>query len=345
MHNKGCIFLDEGINFDLNTVCDCCISHNDGRGLPILIENYHGEEIDWENLFATKAQRIKDFQKEIIFDCQGCYKIDDYTFNQTKKISEFHFSHCRSCNSKCIYCSDLYSSGPLNYNTYPIIKDLIEKGYYKSGGEATFQGGEPTLMHSFDELIHLFTSNGTIVRVHTSAIRYSQTVANALKENKGSVVISIDSGCSSTYKRIKQVNAFDNVLDTITKYSQSAKENPENIIIKYIIIPGYNDSIDEIDKFFLLMKKLNIKKVALDIEIQYARKYENKDVSKHIFFIVDYFKMMAKINNIICLTYSFLSYVLNNRSVGESKLIKFKPLYKILVNLNNDKSKNIAYKR
>ena len=92
MHNKGCIFLDEGINFDLNTVCDCCISHNDGRGLPILIENYHGEEIDWENLFATKAQRIKDFQKEIIFDCQGCYKIDDYTFNQTKKISEFTLS-------------------------------------------------------------------------------------------------------------------------------------------------------------------------------------------------------------------------------------------------------------
>ena len=56
MNNLGCLFLEEGINFDLNMVSDCCIMHNDGRGLPILLENYHGELIDWEKLFDIKAK-------------------------------------------------------------------------------------------------------------------------------------------------------------------------------------------------------------------------------------------------------------------------------------------------
>ena len=33
---------------------------------------------------------------------------------------------------------------------------LVEKGYYKAGGEATMQGGEPTLMQNFEELADLF---------------------------------------------------------------------------------------------------------------------------------------------------------------------------------------------
>ena len=46
MNPKGCPFLEEGINFDLDEVNDCCIMHNDGRGLPVLLTDYHGELID-----------------------------------------------------------------------------------------------------------------------------------------------------------------------------------------------------------------------------------------------------------------------------------------------------------
>ena len=59
------------------------------------------------------------------------------------------------------------------------------------------------VMQNFDELVHLFTEHGTTVRVHTSAIKHSQTVEEALRQNKGSVVISLDSGSSKTYKKIK----------------------------------------------------------------------------------------------------------------------------------------------
>ena len=341
MNKLGCLFLEEGINFDLNMVSDCCIMHNDGRGLPILLENYHGEMIDWEKLFDKKAERVTQQKEKTIYDCEGCYRLTDYKFIGERKISNFHFSHSRLCNARCIYCSEEYSGYDRNYDTYPIIKDLIEKGYYKAGGEATFQGGEPTLMYHFDELIHLFVENGTIVRVHTSGIRYSETVEDALKQDKGTVVISLDSGCSATYKKIKQVDCFNKVCETIQNYT---KANPNNVIIKYILVPGVNDNIKEIDNFFKLMKNFGVNTVALDMEVQYAMKYENKNVSEHLYLLVDYFEKVAKKLDIKVITYSFLSYVLKNRKIKKSSLVKNKFVYGLYINIYNDKSKNLKYR-
>lgn len=340
MNPKGCVFLEEGINFEANAVTDCCISHNDGRGLPILIENYNGEIIDWEKIFEIKEKRVAAQKQETIYDCAGCYHLYDYEFKGEKKISEFHFSHSRVCNAKCVYCSPDNNAGTTNYNTYPIIKDLIEKGYYKTGGEATMQGGEPTLMQNFEELVDLFLEYGTKIRVHSSGIKYSEKVAKALSQNKGCVVISIDSATKETYLKIKRVDAFDLVCESIKKYAQASNDN---VIIKYVLIPGYNDNIQEIDKFFKLMKSMGVKKVAIDIEVQYARKYENKNVSPHVYMLYDYFENMAKKNGIELLTYSFFLYVLRNRTIEKAKFLSNKIFFNLVLKHNKVVDKNISY--
>ena len=342
MNPIGCNFLESGINFDLDTVTDCCIMHNDGRGLPILLKNYHGEMIDWEKLFDIKEKRVACQKEKTIYDCEGCYHLSEYEFKNERKISDFHFSHSRVCNAKCVYCSDFYSCGTTNYNTYPIIKDLIEKGYYKAGGEATMQGGEPTMMQNFEELVDLFIENGTQIRVHSSAIKYSEKVAKAIEENKGSIVISIDSATKNTYKRIKQVNAFDLVFENIRKYVQKSSEN---VIIKYVIVPGYNDNLKEIDKFFKIMHQIGVKNIAVDIEVQYAQKYENKNVSPHIYLLYDYFQLMADKYTMKLLTYSFLIYVLRNRTIEKSKFLTNKILYNWVLKYHTQKDKNVMYRK
>ena len=342
MNNLGCIFLENGINFEYNRVSDCCIYHHFDRGQPLLIDNYGGELIDWEKIFEIKSQRIKAQKEKTIYECQDCYHLGKYNFSGEKKISEFHFSHCRSCNASCIYCSEGTSRGSVNYSTYPIIKDLMEKGYYKAGGEATFQGGEPTLMQNFDELVSLFIENGTDVRIHSSGIKYSQKIREALDSDKGKIVISLDSGTSETYKKIKGVDSFNLVCGNIEKYAQNGVAN---IIIKYIIIPGVNDNIKEIDKFFKLMNSLNIKNIALDIELQYAEKNNNKDVSKHIYLIKDYFEAVCRKYNKNLIIYSFLIYVLQYRNIKKTFLINNKFLFSLYLYMCNNKSKNIKYKR
>ncbi len=340
MNHLGCIFLEEGINFDYSSVTDCCISHNDGRGLPLLIDNYHGEMLDWNKIFEIKENRIKEQLNKTIYDCEKCYRLSEYKFKHQRKISEFHFSHCRTCNSKCVYCSKEYNDSGLNYDTYPIIKDLIEKGFYSPGGEATFQGGEPLLMHHFNELIELFTSNGTKVRVHSSGIKYSHEVEKALKNDNGTIVISLDSSNRETYKKIKRVDCFDKVVENIEKYSYA---NSNNITIKYIIVPGYNDNLYETDNFLTLMKKLGIKNIALDIDCQYARKYDNKNLSAHIYLIMDYFENKAKKLGFNLLIYSFISYVKRDRTVKHYPFINFKPIYSLFVSALTEKTKNLSY--
>ena len=67
MNEKGCIFLENGIDFEADKVCDCCISHNDGRGLPLLIDNYNGEAIDWEKIFDIKQKRVEAQKQKTIY--------------------------------------------------------------------------------------------------------------------------------------------------------------------------------------------------------------------------------------------------------------------------------------
>ena len=341
MNSQGCIFLDTGINFEVDMVSDCCISHNEGRGLPILIEKYQGEMIDWEKLFEIKEKRIAAQKKTTIYECEGCYRLCDYSFSGERKISNFHFSHSRVCNSRCIYCSGIYNFGSLNYNTYPVIKDLIDKGYYISGGEATMQGGEPTLMQDFEKLVDLLIDSGTKIRIHTNSIKYSPAIAFSLNKKMCTMVTSLDCGCASTYKKIKRVDAYNSVVENIKKYVQASCDN---VIIKYIIIPVINDNTAEIDKFFNLMKELNVKNVAVDIEVQYARKYENNFISPHIYMLYDYFEYNSELLNMELSTYSFMLYVLRNRKLKKTKFPTNKFFFDLVLNIYNKRNKNLKYR-
>ena len=93
------------------------------------------------------------------------------------------------------------------------------------------------------------------------------------------------------------------------------------------------------------MKSFGIKTIAMDLEVQYARKYNNKDVSNHIFLLADYFEEQEKKYRFNLLTYSFISYVLKNRKIKKSLLIKNNFLYTLYVCIQNDKKKNIIYRR
>ena len=342
MEYNGCRWLDSAIHFERKFVSDCCKRPSIGSGMPKLIPDFNGGPIDWEKLFKIKHDRIKQQKEAIINECKGCEFLSDYEYKMEKKISDFQFSQCKLCNSRCVYCAPKGTFDP-GYNVYPIIKDLIEKGYYKPGGEAIFQGGEPTLMTNFEELVDLLASNGSRLRILTSAIKFSPKIEEYIAKDNCLVVISIDSGCRQTYKKVKLVDKFDVVCNNIEKYARAVKD-PYNLMIKYIIVPGINDNIHEIDLFFKLMKKLNVKCVAIDIEDNYARVYNYKNVSPHIYLLYDYFIYLAKKNNMPDVThYAYIQYLVDLRTSKPSKLINYKFLYNLYAKLLNNKKKNIKY--
>ena len=98
------------------------------------------------------------------------------------------------------------------------------------------------------------------IQLNTNAILYNEKLAEAVASNTQSfIAVALDSGCRDTYKKIKRVDTYDKVIENLRKY----KNKGCNIILKYILLPTYNDNIDEINSFINVCKDLAIKHVTL----------------------------------------------------------------------------------
>ena len=101
------------------------------------------------------------------------------------------------------------------------------------------------------------------VRILTNSFIYDEGVAEILNENcLASINLSIDAGTSKTWNKVKGVNNFDNVLKNLEKYS-ACSIRPEQVTLKYIILPGINDNLEDYQGIIDIMKQLKIKKLII----------------------------------------------------------------------------------
>ena len=288
--------MGHGISIEETQIKNCCLVTPTNLDTPVLLQDYDHEKIDWEEVFKSKQKYIERQKKEDIDECKGCYTLRTQNWDEEKYISYINFNHWYKCNSRCIYC---YIPDMQNKPHKPIlssIKNLIDKNYFKDIGEITFQGGEPTIMEEFEDLINLFLQTNTKIRIHSSGILYSKAVENGLKDGRISIVISSDSGTKETYEKIKKVPCFDKVCENLKKYASCLTENNKNAVkAKYIIVPGYNDSIEEIDNWLNIVRISNVKSIIVDFEYRYASDNIN-NVSQHMYMLLDYIEQKTKEN-------------------------------------------------
>ncbi len=341
MEYKSCYLMGHGVSIEEKIIRNCCLATPTNSETPILIKDYDPENIDWERILEVK-KKLREQQKATELDgCKGCYCLETKVWSEDKYISHINFNHWKKCNSKCIYCYTRNTIPEKHDNIIESIKKLVNSEYFKNTGEITFQGGEPTILDEFEELLDLFLEKETKIRVHSSGILHSKKVEEGIKKGLVTIVISIDSGTANTYQKIKDVPCFEKVCSTIERYSKVLNESNQHLLrLKYIIVPGINDSIEEIDKWIHLIKKNNIKYAIVDVEYCYARKNTNH-MPEHIFLLMDYIKFKTQEMGITFDTYDSAIYALKSRTIKEQKtLFKFKFLYKQLTNFF--KRKNLA---
>lgn len=190
------------------------------------------------------------------------------------------------------------------------------------------------MLPEFEDLLNLFTSKKILVRIHSSGIKFSKAVEQGLKNNSVIIVISPDTAIDETYKRIKRVNCCEKVWQNLEIYAKSQMES-NRVKLKFIIIPGYNDSIEEIDAFLARAKMIGIKHVIREIEGAYAAIY-NYEIP-HVSMLLDYAVEQTKKNNFSYEFYDNAIYVQNkkenveqtdNKNLFEKKYNDIKNQYK-----------------
>lgn len=321
MRYKSCHLIEHGISIDVDSIKACCLSREFNKGLLPIIEKYENNNINWDELFEVKKRHRKHQKIQNLFLCDGCYNLREEDWDDDDYISYINFDHWSECNSNCIYCGVQSYKPKTKNNVLNAMKELIKQGKFKNNGEITFQGGEPTILKEFEDLIKLFLKEGSKIRVHSSGILFSRAIRNGLKNGTITVVISPDSATKETYKQIKRVDKSKEVWKNIQHYRRWLKKDFENLVkVKYIIIPNVNDNFEEVTLFLEKLKKLDIKSVIVDVEYTYANNNVN-NISPHIYTIMDYIENFANQNNMMYELYDSARYIDNSRV--QEKLTNF----------------------
>ena len=272
MRYLSCRYIEHGMDFEHTRLETCCFTCHSGGGKITLENEYAGEAIDWQKLFEKKRIYRENHRKgQLTPNCAGCVFLEEKDWDEEDYINFLQFNYWIKCNSKCTYCYEVQNKKMFDkikpYDAVPVVKDMIEKKILRPGGEVSFGGGEPTIAPEFEELIKILTASGfKNMRIHSSGIKFSPAIEEAIQKGVLNVVISIDSGCEKTYKKIKNVNAYKKVLENMKRYAKANENNYGLMTSKYIIMPNVNDNRKEIDSWIESVRDAGGKWLAVDIE-------------------------------------------------------------------------------
>ncbi len=305
MRYKSCDWISGGLDFRQNSIVLCCFTYMQGYDEYELVSNYFGERINWEELFKRKRE-LTELQKkgQSAKFCQNCVYLEERDWYDDDTINCLIFNHWTKCNSACIYCEfgkeqEYYGKIPY-YDIVPILEDMEVNGILKAvpGSFVSFGGGEPAILKNFGKIIKIVERNGfKNIRVNSSGIKYSEAIAQGLDKGIINVCISPDAGSKEKYLQIKRTDAFKKVWENIGKYVKSSNDKL-NVKIKYIIIPGYNDTKEDVDDFFMQINNYHVKSVCISVEKNWAMNLKINTYcdkrEKRIYELMDYFKCCAE---------------------------------------------------
>lgn len=278
-----CEKLEKTIHFLPSRVAFCC---SNAQGAST--EELNFSHIDFNNIEQKRKSFIQALKQGIIpKECTGCcdyketepqsllQKIFPAKDNNKIKIQHIIIDHYKQCECNCIYCSGklLYPNTTQNYEILPIIKELYKRNCIdRENLLVEFQGGNLSLLKEFKALMEEFNKeNATRYIFLTNNIKYVEEIEQYGNQPESIISISLDAGTRETYKRIKGVDAFDIVVENIQKYRQNTQLL---IFLKYIILEGENDNLEELKHFLEIAKEVNTNG-EVSLEIDYRKMFMN----------------------------------------------------------------------
>jgi wyosine [tRNA(Phe)-imidazoG37] synthetase (radical SAM superfamily) len=165
------------------------------------------------------------------------------------------------CNGSCIYCNKKsLLNRPIDKIVYERVLDslqyAIEKAWITKDTRWQISSGEITVHPYKKEILGLIKNSPC--SIFTNAIIYDEDIAKILSQNnRASIFVSIDAGTRDTFQKVKRANNFEVVVNNLRRYKEQCLE-AEQIMLKYIVLPGVNDATADHEGMIKIMKELEI---------------------------------------------------------------------------------------
>ncbi len=340
MKSYYCKRLYEEINFDAESVYVCC-GNSVASSFPIYnkdndksLKSYLKHLLKWRKQCTKNA-----FLGKVDNGCINCFDLKEKNISffeyiktilfNTKmfKIKNIIIKSFRQCEFSCAYCLEKkYTKCRKTYNVQksefydflPILKELIKNNMLdKKELRLEFQGGSISVWNEFKEVLDTAVEYGVkSLFYHTNAVTLIPEICEAAKKIPSEMCISIDSGTKETFKKIKNEDKFETVINNIISYAKAGVK----CSIKYILVKNLNDNSEELENFCKTIKYINDNleeenKVLILLDIDFRDSLCNKDyiISDEYINLYKQVKSFCIENNIVYGCQKFIFDMLNKR--------------------------------
>ncbi len=166
------------------------------------------------------------------------------------------------CPLRCVYCHNpdtWFDSGNV-YNSEKLAKKLIRyKPYFKDGGGITFSGGEPLCQAAFiNEISEILKANGISYCLDTSGgVELNDDIKVCLL-NADLVILDLKFYTAENY--IKYTGGD---IKKVISVGDFCTENNIKLWLRTVVVPGINDTKDDILKYKGFAKRFKYHKYEL----------------------------------------------------------------------------------
>jgi molybdenum cofactor biosynthesis enzyme MoaA len=217
----------------------------------------------------------------------GCAKCANFQIGDFGKFDGLIHSinlstYPATCQCQCIYCGFFGHKEFMRFNKrlhaayYKKLFDIIDyaenAGYIAPDATWSVSSGEITI-HPYKKRI-LELMKGRAATFFTNGFIFDEEIASALSANPLSAIdLSIDSGTPETWRKIKGVDNFGTVIGNLMKYRDHSRlKGGKQIKLKYIVLPGINDTSIDYMELIEIMNILGVKRLVIsrDTREKYA---------------------------------------------------------------------------
>ncbi|MDR2698044.1 MAG: radical SAM protein [Holophagales bacterium] len=174
------------------------------------------------------------------------------------------------CQCKCSYCDvskDCFDSvnaagvAEGYEKMFDALKYALEIGLIAPKACWQVSSGEIAI-HPYRERIFDLVQHRTAM-FYTNCFSFDCRIAANLAANPASCInLSIDSGTRETWRKIKGTDNFGKIIENLAKYYNSSSRSGQ-ITLKYIVLPGINDNLEDYAAIIDLMKTLGTSHLTL----------------------------------------------------------------------------------
>ena len=262
-YKKSCDFMGHFIDYRVDNFSPCCVGKK-------AIEKTKGSVAEriahWEKYVKKLEEDIKNGVPNV---CDGCKHLKEGFYRKNIKLDYICFATNHPgdvCNLRCSYCFvqnrfENFKKNQEGLTTYETIKQLSEMPEYNNSNiTIELSNGELCANKHCNEIFDILLKMKWKARFVTNMTIYNEKFAEFLKTGRTvNVLTSLDSGTPETFKKIKQVDCLNKVVENLKKYPLEKA----NLRLKYIFLEGINDNEKDVMGFYNIVKDVNCKVIMI----------------------------------------------------------------------------------